>query len=142
MAKKYYDWQILEGSYIISKRLPLNTKVTRNYLGMTKPQRFNNTSYKIRITIKYYFEFVNGFLLIESVTYTSIKTNSSTILFLGGADEKSVEALTFVLKLIERKISEYANSLPDLKNKYEEISEHETNKGARRLLLSRFESEN
>ena len=137
---EYFDTEVLEGSYIISRRFPLDSTVL-NYHGMTKPQRQDNESYKTRITIKYVFPFTNGYIMIESVTHVKIKTNSSTVLFLD-SDEKSAHALTFVLTMIENKIDEYAGSLPDLQGRYKKLDEQTIKTSAKQLLQSRFELEN
>ena len=65
---------------------------------MTQKKTKKRTHFKLNsyITLKYYFPFTNGHILIESVTHILIKTNYTTILFLQ-TDDKSVQASTFAL---------------------------------------------
>ena len=136
-----FKWSVLEGSFIRHEILLSSAMVIHSYQGMTTPIKISNTEYKVRVTLKYYWKRIDGWLMIEAITYAKVNSEIKEPLFVGGADKKSVEVLSFLLKMIDRRVSSYVkiqfpqyNAPP--------MSKEELKKSSHDLLKSRFQWEN
>ncbi len=139
----YYQWRILENSTIQSKRLELSDMVIHAYQGMTKPEQLSDTEFKVKVTIKYYWKFTNGWIMIDSITHATVDSDVRRPLFKEGVDENSVEALCFLMKQIHDQIDLYAEKYcPDLKGHVRKLSNTELMECSQKLLRSKFELEN
>ena len=142
-VRKYFQWRILDNSIINTKRLELSDMVIHAYQGMTKPEQISDNEYKVRVTIIYYWKFTNGWIMLESITHAAIDSDVRRPLFKNGADENSVEALTFLMEQIHEKMDWYAEEYcPDLTGRVRKVSVYELKECSKQLLRSKFELEN
>jgi len=126
-------------SRIEIKVLPLDTPMPINYNGMAYIGKTGNV-HSIRVAQKYYFKFIDGYKLLESIVYGDL--NTKNVFKWNAQDELAVHYISFLLEMIEKKVREAVSGDDDLVYRFKTFSKEDLKGQAATLLNSKFELEN